>query len=47
MNIGKQSILVIASEAKSEQRWNQATRAIVGLSVCACLLFTPAGRTSL
>ncbi len=41
MKIENESILMIASKAKSEQRWDQATRAVVGLSVCACLFFTP------
>jgi hypothetical protein len=41
MNIEYGCIPASAPEKESEQRWNQATRAVVGLSVCACLLLIP------
>lgn len=41
MKNANESITAIDSEANTERRWNQATRAVVGLSVCACLLLVP------
>jgi hypothetical protein len=32
---------VVSREAKAERRWNLATRILVGLSVCACVLVLP------
>ncbi len=41
MKIEHESITSITPEEKCEQRWKQATRAVVGLSVCACFLLLP------